>query len=521
MRSCGRDALHVSEKGCSEISASGTGDRATCISSATASAPGKMRCASIWRLHNRHPLCQDADNAQQMEVTMAYVRRKGNQVVIVHGHRDSTTGKVQQQTLFVLYSKDEAQAAVGESQQWFRQMLESEHPQIRFNWKKLDAGIKDLLDGLPDTSSCKMDRIDGCFRSALVDFTRELLVADPQDFIASAHLLGEQRHELEYVRKLIDWRLRLSDQQENEWNRDNPFYWKALMNRRSVPPEAGENLGTLYANTEYEKVDALAGLLTECWSNYADGYSYRGLAAVEREDMDAARNWYQKAMEVGRGLFPKRIRKDSYWADLSTRPYIRAIIYLAEVCNMMGDYDEGLAFCDRLENECHQDVDGALGRVPIYLNTGLWNEAARAARYVHKIFPKQNIPLAFALHEMGRGHKALVHFLTGAIQFPRTARMLCGLPRGSAPKSSREVDDHNAGVTHVRELHAYLRDRKNRAPLFFKGILKDARVIACIDEAAEVRRRWEADRSGDRKWFDRMKEMHSAQFAEEQAEGLW
>jgi len=36
---------------------------------------------------------------------MAYVRKRGNQVVIVQGKRDKSTGKVEQRILFTLYSK--------------------------------------------------------------------------------------------------------------------------------------------------------------------------------------------------------------------------------------------------------------------------------------------------------------------------------------------------------------------------------------------------------------------------------
>ena len=44
---------------------------------------------------------------------MAYVRRRGNQVAVVHGEREPNTRAVQQQILFTLYSRPEALEALG------------------------------------------------------------------------------------------------------------------------------------------------------------------------------------------------------------------------------------------------------------------------------------------------------------------------------------------------------------------------------------------------------------------------
>jgi hypothetical protein len=452
---------------------------------------------------------------------MAYVRRKGNQVVMVHGERDAESGKVQQRTLFVFYSKAEALAATGKSSHWFQQTLQDEYPAIRFDWKKLNAGIKEHMTTLPDLYAFKTERVDGRFRSALTDFARELLIADPQTLISSARLMQEQRRDLEYVRDLISRRLECSNQEESEWNKDDPFYWSTLMNRRDVPPEGREELSTLYERLEYEKAEALAQLLIDCWSNYAEGHNYLGLIAMDRGELNTAREQFERAMDVGRTLFPRRIRKNIYWSDHSTRPYIRAIIYSAQTCNRMGEFSTALSLCERLDHECHQDITAATERIPIYLNSRSWELAAKAARYVHKIFPQENLPLAFALHELGEEHAARVHFLSGAIQFPRTARMLCGHPGMKNPESWEETNDHNNGVGCLRDLECYFENRENTARRFFKGILKDVEVTALIKEADDVRRKWREHRSSDRRWFDRMNEMKSIEFAEAKAAEIW
>lgn len=89
---------------------------------------------------------------------MAYVRRKGNQLTIVHGERNPGTGKVEQRVLFTLYSKAEALKAIGRSSNenrgayGFRSLLEHEYPGIRLNWDKIRQGIEDNINYLPDLS---------------------------------------------------------------------------------------------------------------------------------------------------------------------------------------------------------------------------------------------------------------------------------------------------------------------------------------------------------------------------------
>ena len=47
---------------------------------------------------------------------MAYIRRRGNQLLLVHGTRDKNTQKVYQEILFTIYSKREARAILGKKE---------------------------------------------------------------------------------------------------------------------------------------------------------------------------------------------------------------------------------------------------------------------------------------------------------------------------------------------------------------------------------------------------------------------
>ena len=95
---------------------------------------------------------------------MAYVRTHGKQNAIVHGERDPGSGKVQQRVLFTLYSRPEALAALGrregeENNRWnFQGLLELKHPAIRFDWKRIQAGVEERLDQLPESHPYQIGR---------------------------------------------------------------------------------------------------------------------------------------------------------------------------------------------------------------------------------------------------------------------------------------------------------------------------------------------------------------------------
>ncbi len=124
---------------------------------------------------------------------------------------------------------------------------------------------------------------------------------------------------------------------------------------------------------------------------------------------------------------------------------------------------------------------------------------------------------AFALFELGRGEEVLGRFLHGALNHPRAARMILG-ERTPAPKSFDEAQDHNAGVSLLRALHAYLNRRARTARRFFGALIRDPRVATLLEEiVAVVRRRNEQHPTGKREAFDRMLLMHSREFANAEA----
>ena len=458
---------------------------------------------------------------------MAYVRRRGNQVAVVHGEREPNTRAVQQQILFTLYSRPEALEALGRGTKGggdrFRQLLEEQYPDLKFNWKKIRAAIQEHLDVLPDRYEYRSQRLRARFRDDLCAFTRQLILADPQDLESAAHVIQEHRHELEYLADLIAWRLKLQDHRPSEWNSDNAFYWRFALLGRDVPPDTEEHAAGLYERGEYDRATAVFRLLVDCFDGYAEGFNYLGLIALAQRKLDEAIEHFTKTIELGRKRFPPRIGKKRYWSDHATRPYMRGLQNLALTLNEAGRFPEALAVCDRLADECGDEVAATWHRAAVYLNTGQWERAAGAAQRTIGLDPAGGFLAAFAYFELGQRDGALGAFLHAALNHPRSARMLAGeKTRGKRTVTSRdEAEDHNTGVSMLRGLHAYLHGQSRASRRFFRDVVDDARVMRLLDESAAVVRRWhEQHPTGEREAFDRMLRLRSLEFAKTEAAKL-
>lgn len=455
---------------------------------------------------------------------MAYVRRRGNQLAIVHGEREPDTGAVQQRILFTLYSRPEALEALGRGTKAggdrFRQLLEEQHPDLTFNWKKIRRTIQEHLDVLPERYEYCSQRLRARFRDDLCAFTRQLILADPQDLQSAAQVIQEHRHELEYLADLIAWRLKRRDHAPNEWNADNHFYWRFALRGCDVPPDTEEHAAGLYERGEYERAAAVFRLFVDCFDGYAEGYNYLGLIALAERRLDEAIEYFRKTIELGRKRFPPRMSKKRYWSDHATRPYMRGLRNLALTLNEAGRFPEALAVCDRLVDECGDELTAAWHRATVYLNTRRWEQAADAARRTVGLNPSGGFLTAFAYFELDQRDQALGAFLHAAVNHPRAARMLVGeKTHGKPAVASRvEAEDHNLGVSLLRSLHAYLRGQSRGGRRFFRDVMRDARVVRLLDESVAVVRKWhEQHRTGEREAFDRMRVMRSPEFAQAEA----
>ncbi len=449
---------------------------------------------------------------------MAYVRQRGNQLAIVHGERDQD-GKVQQQVLFTVFSKAEALKILEGANAnggLFRNMLEDKFPNIRFNWAAIYAGISGGLNLLPELHSNRETRLTASFRKNLVGFARELMLADPQNLIASADLIKEHEHELQYLKELLEFRLRFKDTKETEYNRDNPFYWRFFFQGTDAPPGEEEKAEALYYRGEYDKAATIFRMLLECFEDYADGHNYLGLIALAQNRLDEAMLHFQKTMEIGRRKFPKKIAKKRYWRDHATRPYMRGMRNSIITLCRSGKPSEALAWCDRLENECGDEMGAACLRVSPYIELGRWEEALGAACHVREIHPINHLMAAISLFELGQPLEAMTAFVRGAMHHPRTARMLLGIPiaKQLQVRCSTQVKDHNAGVGLIRSLPTFLKGKARGSRRFFADVLRLPAMECLLREIEDaVEAMGEAKDDGYRAAFNRVTMMQSEAFA--------
>ncbi len=454
---------------------------------------------------------------------MAYIRKRGNQLSLVQGARDQKTQKVEQQILFTLYSKSEALEAIGRREKSsihrFEQMLEGEFPQIKFNWKKIRSDISDNLEILPDLYPYRDERLKGHFRKDLCSFTKQLALADPQWLVSAAGLIKEHRYELEFVIKLIEWRLEMSKniKDRNEWNGDNAFYWKIHARGSKVPPDIEESAEKFYKQRDYERAKVIFKLLIDSFDRYAEGHNYLGLIALDENELEEASHHFEKTIEVGRTLFPKRMSKSSYWNNHDTRPYMRGLRNLTITMNRLGRYDEALVMCNRLEKECHDVTTAAVYRSSAYLNTGRWKLALDFAIYSHRIYSAESFIAAYALFEMDRREEASTHFLYATFNNPRAARMLTGVKINYGnPKKFEEVSDHNSGVSYFQNLQGYFKKQKKKSNIFFKNLVGHEMVGQLLEQQKKFTN--DNDHQKNPKWkdaFEQLHKMRQMEFAKE------
>jgi len=199
---------------------------------------------------------------------------------------------------------------------------------------------------------------------------------------------------------------------------------------------------------------------------------------------------------------------------------MRGLQNLAMTLNEAARFDEALKVCDRLEDECGDDFTAAAYRAGVFLNTRKWQPAAEAAhRAGGETRTSEGFVEAFALFELGQSEEALAALMGAALNYPRAARMLVAL-RTAAPKSSEEARDHNAGVSVLRRLHAYLKTQSRSSRAFFSSVVRDPRVIRLLDESIAAVCQWQEGRGSDRAAFDRLKLIRSREFARSEANKL-
>jgi tetratricopeptide (TPR) repeat protein len=446
---------------------------------------------------------------------MAYVRQKANQLLIVHGERDPETRKVTQHVLFTLYSKAEALEAIGKTaakRDWqFQRLLQSQYPDISFDWDKINKQIREKMGNLPDLWEYGNSRLRKGFRRGVVEFVRHLLLADPQMLTSSRELIQEHTHELEYARELIDFRLKVLDTKPSEFDSDTPFYWRYMLQGRYLSGDEEECIEEMWHKGETEKAHTLFHLMTECFDDYAEGHNYLGLMALEEEDLEEALDCFRQTMRLGEKLFPKRLAKKHYWRDIKTRPFMRGVFNSTTALIRMDRFAEALELAQILEDRCGNRGMAQHYRAKIYINLGRWQAALDCA--VEGEGGGEGFLAAVAAGKLGQKEDSLVYCLQAALNRPRTARMLAN-QKVSHPEGTYECEEHNLAVALNKDLGCYVDDHRPGSGTVFEKILRYDRVLELLEEVETlVKNRHQGDATARRRIHARLEQMRTRNFA--------
>ncbi len=458
------------------------------------------------------------DKTPAQEVAMAYLRKRGNQIALVQGERDPETGKVGQRVLFKFYSKKEAIAALDDSQgRLLQDLLELEHPGIRFAWKRIWWELARSVDYLPDDYEYRESEMVKRFRADLCAFTRQLVLNEPQWLFSSAELLRQHRCELEYLTELIGWRLKLCDTEPDEVNRDNEFFWRWRLRGREVPMDIEEEISDLYDRGDHNRTEAILRLLAESFESDAESHNYLGLIALDRGNLDEAVVQFTRMMELSRKNLPRRLTKSLFKNNHRGKPYRRGLSNLLITLNRLGRYDEALGLADQLEQDCGDREGAEYHRAVIRLNRGEWEDAVRSARYVRNLWPERSFVAAMGSFEMGCMEESVADFVHGASNHPGAAPLIAGR-RAKAPKTNDEARDWRVGDVFLRDLKGYLAQNGPRMRRFFGPLIANPNFVALMGEIEEVGHRRDEERGTNvRAAWNLHERMKSPKFATERA----
>lgn len=458
-----------------------------------------------------------------MEAYMPYVRTRGSQVLIVHGERDKESKTVNQKIIFTFYSQKEVEQAFGadgKQHSWsIVHIVENEYPQIKFDWKNIKKEVYQNLNILPLEYHGSENPNQKRFRNALSNFIKELALLDPQYSTEAKEIISSHRHELEHLSEIVDWRIKMAEMTDKPFDFSDSgrlkFHWLSDFNRRQLPPEIEEQLADLYQKGDYNKASSIFKLYVESFEDYAEGFNYLGLIALENNKLEEAEAYFKQTMTVGRRLFPKRISKNHYWNNIDTRPYMRGLRNLILTSNRSGKFKQALTLCEQLEIECNDRITAEVHRASIYLNLGEFEKAFDYSSKLVRLFPSESFIAAFAKFELGAIAESNKYFIHGIFNAPLTGRMLVGQKVKVNSKSYGSVDDYNGGFETLQTLGHYLSNKHSKMKKNFMAILDNPKVKQFEDELRDCEEKRASDRQGNnRNYFMRINEMKTLEFAE-------
>lgn len=401
---------------------------------------------------------------------MAYVRRRGRQLAIVHGARDRATGKVDQRTLHTFYSQEEVREALTRDEReicpGFRYQLEVHNPDICFDWAKLRAGLEQGWTHLPATYAGNDAGVAAAFGAGIAAFARQVVLADapiyPEVWRAAVHHLVE----LVALEDLMAWRM--EGWLEGESPPDSVVPRVRAVDLADVPPDVEERGVTLMEEGRLDDAWRWFVLLVAAFPRYADGHVFLGTIAEEQGRVRDAISHFQNAAKVGRANLPARVAKQRWWSDHATRPYIRGLRGLARAYLLAGEAAEALLAAAKLE-ACGDEIYSSDISSMALLARGEWADARSYARRIQELDPTASLTSAFASYELGDHRGAFADFAHATLNAPLTVAEVLG-PDASRGFAWVESGDVASSAVAPDLLRTYFDRRGQDAHRFFMDL---------------------------------------------------
>lgn len=372
---------------------------------------------------------------------MAYVRRRGRQVAVVHGERDPDTGTAQQRVLFTFYTRAEAEEALGRGtpggEARFRWRLAHDHPELRFDWESLSAGIAEHLELLPESFPHPLDTAAAQFREALVSFARSLAVAEPEVNVKGAAMLAPHRGALAYLASLLGAQLEALDRPPEAPSDEDQFVWCSPLQKGHPPPTAEARALAFLEAGERATGEAAVHLLLDAFPEWAEGWDHLGASALRHGDAQAATEHLARAVRTARLRFPRAAPKPRYAQDHAGRSYARALQRLAVAELASGAHALALESARRLEEECGELTAPATLRAIASLVSGRPAEALIAAEPARHDAPAATLVAALAAAQLGRLEEA--RRWIAAAPLPPSFAALLATPQPRRAKTPRRA----------------------------------------------------------------------------------
>lgn len=355
---------------------------------------------------------------------MPFIRRKRGQVLVVHSRR-APSGKVQQQELASFTSPEDLRAVLeGEAWEPWCRALSWRHPELSWDWAKIEAKLRDALVAWEATPSGKAIRSQQ--RIARLCGELSSSVAALSSAVPGDQLLLKQ------VRPaLLELSCSLQRTLEGHQEIASP------LSRSRTPMH-------IDPTTRQEDAEHLFEQGMEHWwsgnraaacklyrkaiafdPTHADAHNHLGIASLDRGRLSEAAKHFGSAIEGG----VHRLVRDHglvEWGHLENRPYLRGLHNLALVHARRDEHAAAVRIWEQLLTLCPNDNQG----VRFLLGEGyhrldrLDDAIVAYERALEE--PGCCYGLAMALHEQGEQEHVGVAFVRAFARNRYVASMLLG-----------------------------------------------------------------------------------------------